>query len=623
MSNKKDELIEENISIDTEMQKNLSQSIMISNDPIVLQLIEFGYDEKYSRRVFYYLHPEDLEEALNYMVIENGIIQHRFVHNNRDILNDICYICGEKKEIHLKELSININQEQNNISNINKIEDIYSNVYINNEKENEHNINNNISTSNNITPYYINTDKNELNNEEDIKEKKEIINQCPICLEKFIVNENNKVQKCGHAFCDECWYKFLSININENKLPSIKCLEHKCTEKLSDKFIFNLLNSDYNLIRKYKQYKLELNILQDPNKKLCPFPNCNSYLELKDIKEKYVYCLNNHKFCFLCLKKPHSNIPCEKSIDSNLKEYAQNNFVKKCPHCGIIIEKQSGCNHITCSKCGYQWCWLCNNKYEENHFNKGICKGFQFYQPKNEYEIKLVMEGKIDYNELTENQRQYNNNEINDIVYRPNLDDAFIADFDININEAIQRRVENRFENLTASEKKYFLFFYLLFGHGLFIPMNMRFGGYFRIFYTNICFYLNIVFLFQIIFINIIMIIPIAFGFCFDINDIINNYRKYLRGFMLIVINILLRQFILVHNILKKKISDKYKDKKLIKLLFFVPSFLTSFFIIFPLSILTNIFLIIFKFICVVNLDDFILDLNRELEFNFNFQIEL
>ena len=94
---------------------------LFSNDDVIIpKLIEFGYDEKYTRRVLYYLHPEDIEEALDYMAIRNGIIQHRFVHNNREILSDICYICGEKKEIHLKGLSININQEQKNISEINK-----------------------------------------------------------------------------------------------------------------------------------------------------------------------------------------------------------------------------------------------------------------------------------------------------------------------------------------------------------------------------------------------------------------------------------------------------------------------------------------------------------------------
>ena len=32
-------------------------------NPIINQLKEFGYSSVYSRRVFHYLHPEDLEEA--------------------------------------------------------------------------------------------------------------------------------------------------------------------------------------------------------------------------------------------------------------------------------------------------------------------------------------------------------------------------------------------------------------------------------------------------------------------------------------------------------------------------------------------------------------------------------
>ena len=159
-------------------------------------------------------------------------------------------------------------------------------------------------------------------------------------------------------------------------------------------------------MKKYKKYKIELEIINNPNKKLCPFPNCDSYLELKDLKEKYVTCENNHALCFLCSKKPHGENPCEEKMDKSIIEYALNNFVKKCPNCSIIIEKNNGCNHITCSKCQYQWCWLCNQKYEIGHYSQGKCKGFQFFKPKNEYEIKLMMEGKINADELSESQRQ-------------------------------------------------------------------------------------------------------------------------------------------------------------------------------------------------------------------------
>ena len=91
--------------------------------------------------------------------------------------------------------------------------------------------------------------------------------------------------------------------------------------------------------------------MNSPNKKLCPFPNCNSYLELKDKNNKYVKCLNNHEFCFSCLNKPHGEISCNIVINKSLKEYAKNVLIKKYPKCGIITEKFTGCNHITCSKC--------------------------------------------------------------------------------------------------------------------------------------------------------------------------------------------------------------------------------------------------------------------------------
>ena len=448
------------------IRSSIFQSTNVELNPIVIQLQEFGYDITYSRRVFYYLHPDDLEEALNYMAIENGIIQHRYLQDRRNNTNKLCYICGESKEIHLNELnnSMNINNEDksekneeengnneisfnkanknelenNNINNIINTFDLSfkKNSVINglNENMNKKEINSlNLSNikqnekteiknlSSEIDNLSFNSVK-EKNNKKEINEIFKIIKskiklkpieekkECEICNEIYIVNDDNKLEKCGHSFCSSCWYDALSVKIKENKLPSIKCLDYNCQEKLSDEFIINILNNDINLIKIYKRYKLELEIINNPNKKLCPYPNCDSYLELKNIHNKDVTCNNNHTYCFICLKEPHGNLSCkENDLDKSIIDYAMNNFVKKCPKCKIITEKNKGCNHITCTKCGYQWCWLCNNEYNINHFNVGKCKGFQFYQPKNDYDIKLMMEGKINVNELSNSQRQFDN----------------------------------------------------------------------------------------------------------------------------------------------------------------------------------------------------------------------
>ena len=601
-----------NISINNE---SLFSSTIASQNPMVIQLIEFGYDEIYSRRVFHYLHPEDLEEALNYMSIEKGIIQHHFVHNNRNInnINDkLCYICGEKKSIHLNELNINesIDKElsNNNINNINNV----------NSKNNSRNTNSNYEIKSNSSSSFscknvdekineekINNKMRQMKKNNNIKSKGKNI-ECEICGDEFIVNNKNKVEKCGHDFCDGCWFDFLSVKINENRLPSIKCLNYNCQEKLTDEFIINLLNNDEMLIKKYKRYKLELEIIKDPNKKLCPYPNCNSYLELKEIRNKDVTCINKHTYCFNCLKKPHGKLPCDKNIDKDIVEYAKNNFVKKCPNCSIITEKNSGCNHITCSKCGYQWCWLCNEKYTKNHFYIGKCRGFQFFKPKNDYEIKLVMEGKINVNELSNSQRQFEDDFVLDILDR------------IDVNDDIELELE--FRSLNLFQKILFMVIYIFYGH-----VSLIFGiqeyNYRNIINRSAHLIINTITILPMTLFNLIMFIPLVFIYGIRriiIPLILEDYAKQL---ILFFGNILIGQLSLCYGEWRKMLRNHLLRKYSMRFLYsmygivFISSLLMSIIVIFPQRILINIFYIIFCFF----IDKSLLDDNFEFAFNIRF----
>ena len=345
---------------------SLANSTM-NNNEIINQLNEMGYNTIYSKRIFNYYHPKDAQEAIDYLSFENGKIQHIFVKDRNNIESNLCYLCGEEKDIHLAD------QINDSLS-----EDIKDSIIRKSFLESRKRSKSDIKNSNNKQ-------------------------NCPCCEEDFLPDDKNTLKNCGHSFCNECWYDFLSTKIKENKLSSIKCMEYECNEKLDDDFIINILNSNQDLIDKYKKFKLELEIINDPNRKFCPFPNCNSFLELKDKNNNEAKCTNGHIFCFLCLKEPHGNLPCKNEINKSMAEYEKNNFVKKCPKCDIITEKITGCNHITCSKCGYQWCWLCNGEYDPEHFYEGKCRGLQFFRPKDENEIKLAQEGKLD---LPESQRQ-------------------------------------------------------------------------------------------------------------------------------------------------------------------------------------------------------------------------
>ena len=622
------------ININNNIRNDIFTSVIAEESPIVMQLKELGYDNIYSRRVFYYLHPENLDEALNYMAIENGIIQHRFIQE-RNNSNDICYICGERRRKHLNERNDLIDDDNNinnnnDINTLNKFDEDQKQEDIINESLNQKydsNINKNDNDDSNKTTQSkskaelisdeidneiifpknifkfkhreIKKEKDQIitnNTREELKVKEEKM-ECIICGEMFIVNEKNKVEKCGHAFCPGCWYDSLSVKIKENKLPSIKCLEYNCKEKLTDDFIINLLNSDRYLIKIYKRYKLELEIINDPNKKLCPYPNCDSFLELKQKNNKNVKCENNHLFCFRCLQKPHVNLPCKDSLDESVMEYSKNNFVKKCPNCGIVIEKNKGCNHITCTKCEYQWCWLCNKEYKSGHFKEGKCEGFQFFQPKNENDIKLMMEGKIDKNNLSMSQRQFDHDEID--RDRPRMR---------------RRRLRNQRDNEEIFEDIYYtmdfkqkikkVLFYILFGNSFMVikAFDMNDNCFQKYLNRIIYLMLFILFFFHLIFINImsLIIIFIFSGFKRFIRD---NNLFYTKRFVVFNLSIILIRFLTLFNSWKRVLTTNIYDGKLMDIILIFSCFNISVIVCFPQSILINVFELLILLLKIRNIN--------------------
>ena len=115
-------------------------------------------------------------------------------------------------------------------------------------------------------------------------------------------------------------------------------------------------------------------------------------------------CKNGHKYCYECLNKWHLNSTCKEIKE--ILEYKGKKILKKCPKCSIYTEKNEGCNHMTCSNCKFQWCWLCEKEYNYNHYSQGECNGLQFIRANSLTEAKNINLNNINNQNVNNNRNE-------------------------------------------------------------------------------------------------------------------------------------------------------------------------------------------------------------------------
>lgn len=124
--------------------------------------------------------------------------------------------------------------------------------------------------------------------------------------------------------------------------------------------------------------------------KWCPAPNCEYAVDCV-IKRKEldkivptVCCACKHRFCFGCTLNDHQPAACslvkmwvKKCEDDSETANWINANTKECPKCSSTIEKNGGCNHMTCRKCKYEFCWICMGLWSEHGTSWYNCNRFE------------------------------------------------------------------------------------------------------------------------------------------------------------------------------------------------------------------------------------------------------
>ncbi|KAK6087090.1 IBR domain-containing protein [Seiridium cupressi] len=194
--------------------------------------------------------------------------------------------------------------------------------------------------------------------------------------------------KCGHRFCVDCYRQYLTQKIREEgEAARIQCPSEGCSRIIDARSLDLLVTPE--LTDRYQELLNRTYVEDKDILKWCPAPDCENAIECavkkKDLDRVVptVACGCGHRFCFGCILNDHQPAPCE-LVKQWLKKCADDsetaNWIsantKECPKCNSTIEKNGGCNHMTCRKCKHEFCWMCMGLWSEHGTSWYNCSRF-------------------------------------------------------------------------------------------------------------------------------------------------------------------------------------------------------------------------------------------------------
>ncbi|CDR47256.1 CYFA0S30e00914g1_1 [Cyberlindnera fabianii] len=229
---------------------------------------------------------------------------------------------------------------------------------------------------------------------------------CPICCEQ----EHDSFQvSCGHEYCLKCYKRYINERVQKGEV--IRCpgcdlsldpsdIDAVCGTGVSNKLLESSIKS---FVERHSTFKW------------CPAPDCTMLVEIiqpsvvaAKLKEKCVpiaECKRGHEFCLSCGLENHSPSPCDATAawvkkckdDSETVKWISTN-TKTCGKCSTAIEKNGGCNHMTCKKCHHEFCWICGGDWSLH--------GTSYYQC-NRYKAETKKEDKLDKEATKQSLQRY------------------------------------------------------------------------------------------------------------------------------------------------------------------------------------------------------------------------
>ncbi|KAL1941937.1 hypothetical protein VTO73DRAFT_6467 [Trametes versicolor] len=205
---------------------------------------------------------------------------------------------------------------------------------------------------------------------------------CPICFDDAQTAFLSLL--CDHKFCATCWKEYIVSKVRTEAECTVACMGEGCNVAAPDPFVDRALGDDRETWARYQELLVRQFVGCIPHLKFCPYPSCTYTVSCPSAATKsslaqivpIVTCgaSSTHVFCFGCpIDADHRPVVCAVARmwmkkcqdDSETANWIKSN-TKECSKCMSTIEKNGGCNHMTCKKCKYEFCWVCMGPWSEH-----------------------------------------------------------------------------------------------------------------------------------------------------------------------------------------------------------------------------------------------------------------
>lgn len=187
---------------------------------------------------------------------------------------------------------------------------------------------------------------------------------CEICMCNCTAADEKIVLDCLHSYCKDCFTNYLTFEVMEGRVTKIVCCEFDCEAPVKKDLLLSCIDT-----KTKDRYVRFLKQKENDNYRACP--DCNT-LTLGSSAQKNMTCDSKTCSATFCFdhSNAHANGTCKDYVRKMRKEFAadrqyiaERTVLCPSPFCRVPIVKSSGCNHMRCTHCQTEFCYLCGGFY--------------------------------------------------------------------------------------------------------------------------------------------------------------------------------------------------------------------------------------------------------------------